>query len=95
MGGRGVPDPTSPLLFYENPTSHFLFILLSYIPCPILAKSCFTGEVKSHTIFSEITDPMLTKKCQENEGLKVQVEPNFKTLKLPSHRDIWYSKETP
>ena len=35
MGG---PDSAFPLLFCKNPASHFLFISISRIPCPILAN---------------------------------------------------------
>ena len=49
----GGPDPTFPLLFYENPASHFLFLLLSRIPYPILANpaSREVSNPESRTVF--------------------------------------------
>ena len=58
-GGGGGSAPTFLLLFYENPTFHFLFILLSQFLCPILANqtSQKQSNPKSHIVFCEILGP--------------------------------------
>ena len=50
---NGGSDPTFRLLFGKNPTSHFLFISISRIPCPILANPAFQEQsnAESHSIF--------------------------------------------
>ena len=50
---KGCLKPTFLPLFYTNPASHFLFMLLCHIPCPILANSTSREQSNptSHTIF--------------------------------------------
>ena len=46
-GMEGPADPVSPLLFYKNLASHFLFILLSHIPCAIWGNFASRKQSKS------------------------------------------------
>ena len=63
-GGGGDPDPAFLLLFFnENPTSHFLFLFISCISCPILvnpASRILNPESCTVLYLSEIPDPVNT-----------------------------------
>ena len=59
---KGGPYPAFPLILYENPASHFLFILLSCIPRQILwILLPESSQILNPALFfSEILDPKNT-----------------------------------